>query len=138
MDMAVAVARHLVKVDPGNGVPLSLEPKRTLCSLAVPNGSKAPGFTSGRSSPFQNRIGKRRSGERVGEDSLLERVTAAGAATDPTAITLGGRRRPRPRKPCQQKGRGSHETATRSRSNCGFSCRRIANNDSYSMIFSAC
>ena len=45
--------------------------------------------------------------EGVGEDSLLERVTAAGAVTDPTAITLGGRRRSRPRKPCQQKGQGS-------------------------------
>jgi hypothetical protein len=41
----------------------------------------------------------------MSEDSLLERVTAAGAATDPTAITLGGRRRPRPRNFASRKGR---------------------------------
>ena len=69
----------------------------------------------------------------MGEDSLLERVTAAGAATGPTAIKSGRPSKASSSKPCR-KGRGVPETATRSRSNRGFSCLRIANNDSYSMI----
>jgi hypothetical protein len=74
-------------------------------------------------------------GSVMGEDSLLERVTAAGAATDPTAIKSGRPSKASSSKFCQQKGQESPiETATRSRSNRGFFCLRIANNDSYSMI----
>ena len=72
----------------------------------------------------------------MGEDSLLERVTAAGDTTGPDSHkNQGGPSKASSQKhlPAERAGE-SHETATRSRSNRGFSCLRIANNDSYSMI----
>ena len=52
-------------------------------------------------------VGKRYQGSVMGEDSLLERVTAAGAATGPTAIKSGRPSKASSSKPCQQKGQGS-------------------------------